>query len=75
MTLGNEPLTADLALVVSLSHVRFHMNVKIPFLGKVAVANLAREWLNAEVLSNVNVQSGLLGVADIAEIALEGLLF
>ena len=75
MTLGNESLTADLALVVSLTHVRFHMNVKIPFLGKAAVANLAREWLNAEMFSNMNVQSGLLGVADIAEIALEGLLF
>jgi hypothetical protein len=51
------------------------MNVKIPFLSKVAVANLTREWLYAEVLSDMNVQSGLLGVADIAEIALEGLLF
>ena len=75
MTLGNEPLTANLALVVSLSHMWFHMNVKIPFLCKAAVANLTREWLNAEVFSNMNVQSGLLGVADIAEIALEGLLF
>ncbi len=75
MPLGYESLTANLALVVSLSHVWFHMNVKIPFLSKVAVANLTREWLYAEVLSDMNVQSGLLGVADIAEIALEGLLF
>ena len=74
VALGNESLTADFALVVSFTHVRLHMDIKISFFGKTAIANLARKWLNTEVLSYVNVKTRLLRVADFAEITLERLL-
>lgn len=73
VSFGDEPLTTDLAIVVSPPHVRLHVDIKVALLSKAACTDLTAERLDPEVLANVNVKSGLLRVADKAEVALVGL--
>ena len=73
VSFGDEPLTTDLAIVVSPPHVRLHVDIKVALLSKAASTDLTAERLDPEVLANVNVKSGLLRVADKAEVAVVGL--
>ena len=73
MTFSDESLSTHIAFVVSLPHVRFHVNIEISFLSEAVIANLTYEWLNAKMLSDMDVKSRLLRIADIAKIALEWL--
>jgi hypothetical protein len=74
MALGDELLIAVGALMVPLSIVAASMDLQVPVLGEALAADVARKWLHALVLSDVDFQTRLLRITPATNLAGERLL-
>lgn len=67
-------LVTDLAFIISLSLVAFHVHIEISFFSEVISADVTSEWFNTEMLSEMDFKSWFLWIADATNMTLKRLL-